>query len=541
MSAASLRRLFPNHFLKSFVKVIVVAMPQYTTRLSIMDEMMPAVHTAMWLTVPCADTETTLSALQAGLSRTIEQLPFLAGMVYEDSKDCDRSSMIWNTDNLSMTWEEVDGRGLPSYQQLAKQNMPLHDLEHDFLPSAIKQSTTQTMKPALIASYTKIEGGLILLLAPHHHVMDGGGRQLLFDLWARYTPVIAPGPTTMPVETPIRADEPFMRSHRLQEALLKATGSPRGDASPTLSSAGVSPAISAFSQSKSQLPPSASVPASVTRRLFRFNITELSALRSSIQSHTASPEFSLNTLLAALIWQTVSEIRFGRFVRTEPALESEITSLTAELVMAVDPRRWFEAQGLLDKEVPWLGNLATAITPKPCLPFSELAIAQGRLLHLDLGQDGSIPINPVLPTVIDTLTRGISEMTPANIAKYLLDTEHRIAGEIAKPDANFSYRSLRDMSHLFNGLTLTVTAWSNFNYYPYFGPNVGRPEFVRIANTYSFDGVVVLLPRKRAADGWTAEEVDVMEVFMCLREDDMKVFEENETILKLLVDDARRD
>ena len=498
-------------------------MPEYTAPLSIMDQMMPAFHTSMWLIVPCADPETTLSALQAGLDRTIEQLPFLSGRLYEDAENHDRTSIVWNNNKPSMVWEEVDGRGLPSYQHLAKQNMPLHDLEHDFLPNSIKQSVTQRTKPALVAGYTKLEGGLIVLLAPHHHVMDGGGTQLLFDLWATNSRTLAQGSTNMAVRSPVGADEPLMRSDRLRKALLTSVGSSSNDASPTMSSAGDRPAISAY-DSHSQPPPSASVPASVTHKLFRFSITKLSALRSSLRSHTANGDFSLDTLLTALIWQTVSDIRLKRFIRTAPALESEIFDLVAELVLAVDPRRRFEAQALLDRDEPWLGNLALPMLPKPYLPFSELA-KQEPSLRLNIGEDRSVHANPVLIRVINTITKGISEMTPDNIAVYVLDKEQRIADETAKADSNFSYRSLRDMRNLFNGLTLTVTAWSNFKYYPDFGPGVGRPEFLRIAKTHSFDGGAIILPRKRAVDGWRAEEVDVKEVILTLREDDMKVHE----------------
>ena len=403
--------------------------------------------------------------------------------------------------------------------------MPLHELGHEVRPTALKEFMQRKRHPALVVSYTKINGGLIVLLAPYHHVMDGRGRELVFDLWARNTRQLANNQAGYGEvnESLIGSDEPLTRNKRLKQAVISTI--PLDRLTSTLNKFMTEhPTITSIYESKSKLPPSSAPGPPAQRKLFRFSATKLSELRTSLRSHTCHPSFTLNTLLIALLWQIVSSIRLARLKRDDPGSETDLENLVSELIMAVDPRSRFYSEGLLEKD-SWLGNLAIPMIPKPALAFSKLGTAQ------DL-EDGSfnISISSILPKVIDDLTDGICNMSPQTVAKYVLETESCIPSNPPSAMASenkFSYRSLRDMRALFNGLSFTVTAWSNFKFYPDFGPDVGRPEFLRVAGQGAFDGVAIFLPRKRESEGWSEVEVDGFEVVLSLREDDMKVFHEN--------------
>ena len=390
--------------------------------------------------------------------------------------------------------------------------------------------------PALIVSYTKIDGGLIVLLAPYHYVMDGGGRELLFDLWARNTRQLSNSKggdeEIVVTEALLGSDEPLTRNKRLKQAVVSAVTSDGLTSAPNKFTIENS-TITSIYDSKSKLPPPSAPPPPAQRKLFRFSVTMLSELRTSLRSHTCQPNFTLNTILTALLWQIISSIRLARLKHNSSGSESELDKLVSELIMAVNPRSGFYSKGLLEKD-SWLGNLAIPMIPKPTLAFSKLGTAQ----ELD---DGSlnIPISSILPKVIDEITDGIRNMSPQTVAKYVLETESGIPLNPASTTvsaSSFSYRSLRDMRALFNGLSFTVTAWSNFKFYPDFGPDVGRPEFLRVAGQGASDGVSIFLPRKRESDGWDVAEVDAFEVVLSLREDDMKVFQENEIVKALLLE-----
>ena len=94
--------------------------------------------------------------------------------------------------------------------------------------------------------------------------------------------------------------------------------------------------------------------------------------------------------------------------------------------------------------------------PKPTLAFSKLRTAQ----ELD-DSSLNIPISSILPKVIDEITNEIHNMSPQTITKYMLETESGIPLNPASTTvsaSSFSYRSLRDIRALFNGLSFTVTA-----------------------------------------------------------------------------------
>ncbi|KAJ9603912.1 hypothetical protein H2200_011434 [Cladophialophora chaetospira] len=509
-------------------------MPHHVAPLSIVDQRMPFFPTPIWLAFPTSSSATTLYTLQQGLKATVHQLPFLSGFVYEDPKNQDLSTLYWDDMSASsgVPWEKLSyDENMPTYKSLASRNMPIEEAAQNLHPKSFQNSDSNNGMPVLVAAFAKIVGGLIVLIAAHHHVMDGGGQEILLRLWAANTRNLldsaSQGLEKMPqVPCAVPQDEPLHRSQKIKQMVQLVD-----EVSSSVSRENL--VLPRWPEGTGKMRPTP--PLNAVTKLLRFSNTKLMALRSVLQQYTQQP-FSINTLVSALIWTFVSQVRYLRLKQTRgDTSDVDPEQLVSELVMLANSRPGLQAQGLLS-EGTWMGNLYVELSPRPFLPFRELYSPERTQLEvaLDLaGQTVDITLPSCIIDTIDIITGMLAGLTPQGLKEWVTQKESLVRVD----DPSFSYRSLRNMrEQACLGLDFVITSWSNFDYYPDFGPDVGRPEFVRQpCGPAMLNGFAIFLPRKRAAHGFSAQDVDAFEMLLSLRRDDLQIVEEGDAFRALLL------
>jgi hypothetical protein len=167
------------------------------------------------------------------------------------------------------------------------------------------------------------------------------------------------------------------------------------------------------------------------------------------------------------------------------------------MVMAVNGRQRISTQFSAEDD-PYFGNTI----------LYSLASASVRDLRDAVGQDAANICN---------IVSGSHSRTRINL--------RHIAEVYSLVERVDDYRQVFVGWDLFNSRDLTVTSWANLDLYGIdFGMGLGTPEFVRVPYSEA-DGVVIILPKRPVVSAQGS--VDVLDVVVMLRKDDMDVLEQD--------------
>lgn len=487
----------------------------FTAKLSIVDQTVPLLWVHDVYCFKCSDADAAIQALQKGLDMTVRQLPFLAGEVCEDPSDRNCAVVTWSEHRPQIILKQVDPGKLPGVKELQVRKMPIHMIECDLRPTNARDHL-RTGEPQVVfaASYAKIDGGLVIGLATQHTFMDGFGIQKIWKKWAYNTSKIGE-------DVVIGPREPLTRFKRLNQAVRLARerilAEQRENAPKEVISTPETPK------------PTSNLPAPVlasTAKIFFLSARKLDRLSESIRGHM-SQFFSRNTLIAAVLWQTISMVRSKRLSKE---VDLSHQNPLSELILAVDSRAILEE--VLPGAKDWISNLALKLVPPVTFPLNAFsdhlidAVQQDSMIW-EGGVDDlkGLRCPQSLPRIIKRLTStysnyGLPEVA-ASLGSRLDDLE----------SSDFDYRSLRTPLMTLNGLQLIVTNVSNFDPFNDFGPLLGRPLFIRHGSK-SIDGMVIVMPLRKGT-GFTEHDKDEVEVMVFLREDDMEELSLDETWTQL--------
>ncbi|KAK6069472.1 trichothecene C-8 acyltransferase [Seiridium cupressi] len=476
-------------------------MPPYECALSVVDQIMPTMNTTMWLVFKAEDPDTALKAIKKGLDRTVVQLPFLSGDVFVDTKDQSKSKIRWADDDPKVLFEEVTTSNGPTYEEFEKQGFDLHKFPANVYSPGLLASMASDVKPVLIMSFIKIRGGLIILFAPHHAIVDGGGRELLIKLWSSNTRGVVD-----PIHK-IDPKEPLDQSERLTQIVRNAT---------------TDCGVSGVTEKPLLSPPGTEAPASTqppetpptTAKLFEFSVRRLEALRRALRRKTKE-DFFLNTMVTSLIWVTWT----SNYILKQRAANSDFkaTQRYSELIMTINARSVLAKGSFLEKD-SWLGNLASAILPPPQLSFDD---ASDDFFELEIGDpEQRLLCRKSIPAVIEMITSGLASTTASIVAGMwanLLESAKNPAFDWTTARANLAVDSGRNLVH---------TNWGSLDLLQDFGPGVGRPKAARVMGVGAPPGICVTLPRHRSKE-CGEELLDRYDVCFCLQADELEVFEQD--------------
>ncbi|KAF3019361.1 hypothetical protein E8E14_011094 [Neopestalotiopsis sp. 37M] len=481
-------------------------MPHYQATLSHMDQLMPIMNTAMWQVFSSRDSEhleKIALTLKEGLDRMVACFPFLSGEIYIDTEDQGKVKIQWEDDDPRIIFEEVVAETSLTVKEFESTGFDLHKFPYDLFPPRYKETLQKNTKPALIASCTKIEGGLLVLLAPHHSLVDGGGRQFLYQTWASCTQDAAFKATGMAPDEPLSRSERFAQMittvRQAQSVPSQDTNTPQKEPEAKIHIA----------------PAQESVP-----KMFQFSVNKLERMRRALRAHTKS-DFTLNTMLTALLWVNWVAANARSRSASDPAFDGQ--DQYSALLLVLNMRALFEKESLLEKNT-WLGNLASHVMPQPRL---TLGAASGGHFELDLGPGAhKVPCRKIIPDVIDTITDGLAN---TSLSGAVADLSQLLQ---ASSSPGFDWAQLRQQGFNTEGeLRFIHSNWGALDLLPDFGPHVGRPVCATMNATGAPAGICVTFPRHR--DKRLNHLFDLYRVLLTLRVDEVAEFEQDE-LLKAL-------
>lgn len=451
--------------------------------LSPLDQLMPRSYILIGLLFQTEDHAKAIEQLTAGLQRLFEDLPYLGGQVYQETR---------NRKQLAIRWKNAITQG-PSIEikptpENYKSYGEIFDRGESFPFTFFSQHsadllTTDEGTAVFAASAVKIEGGLILCVAIHHNVMDGTGAGLVIKRWAELTNAktsVSDATTWHP-----QFSEPLERVDTIYRAISSLEEDGAGiDLSILLRN---HPEFKLGSRSAPTTPGLTKPTAAGCSHIFRFSHSKLAATRESLLGFVDPKALSINNILSAILWSHISHIRSRRADHTG-------TLDNSKLVFATNGR---SRLGLTDTN--YAGNVNIYALAE--LPFYALV---------------NMPSSKseILAPIASEIARAIAQ----------IDTQH-VAELVHMVDGLPHVTDLKPGWDFFNGPDLSITSWANLGFYDAdFGEGIGTPELVRIPYV-PIDGLAVILPRKRRSNQAQGEEV--LEVTVMLREDDMKTLSDS--------------
>ena len=466
---------------------------------------MPPAYTTMHFCFRTANVDQAIRTLRTALDRTVQQLPFLSGQVYQSSEPHHQHTINWSDDDPHLELEEVTPPGLPSYDELAEQNMLLHLLDQDLRPLEVRTFGDRSSHTAVAMSYTRVDGGLIVTISNHHRLMDGAGRQLLYQILARNARGEA-------VSTALDRTEPLTRVSRFANLVGTVEEKPTASIDPMKAFSGTTTSAAAPQPAPAEAPALAS-------KFLCFSTSKLKQLAQELQGDSRI-SYSTNTACSALLWYIVTRERALRMQKMQSNLD--LSKESTVMVLAINVRKHFTTEGVLEKDT-WLGNLLTGTVPPPNL---SLDVFTGQ--HNVASAHSANTIPQCLPRIAEAIASSIGSTSAESFRKAMAPVVAKSAS------VDFDFRSvLREGARAgIGGLTFYVTNWAGFDFYQDFGPGLGKPEFLR-AGVGGINGLCVMLPRKYG-DEWSEAERDTLEAMLFLREDDMKEVEKSELLSRFL-------
>jgi hypothetical protein len=403
-----------------------------------------------------------------------------------------RLAISWSEQGPTPPFQEIGcptDSEIPSYALLKREGLPLHYLQPSLCPVTgwVAASFPDGNAPVLTASYTRLDGGLLLCLCVHHSVMDGTGLGKITSLWGENTK----GVISVPLPD---AEEPRHRLDRLKAAIsldVSTESAPKGDRDHTFES------LRSLHPEYASIPPASGRPLPpCTSKIFTFAVEKLKTV--AIESKT-----SVNNVLCAIIWSCISTVRSIRWRKENSGSNKGLLHTMLKLGMAVNGRtrlgKSLEGAG----GRPYTGNVNL---------YSVTSLGLDQLI--ELGQSPSPNaqwvISDTLASVVQAISASIARIDRQFISEVVTISEQAPNLQALLPGWDF-----------FNGPDLTITSWANLDTYSVnFGPELGLPDFVRVPYA-EVDGLNIVLPRRRTSIP------EIIEVVVMLRKDDMEELERN--------------
>ncbi|KAH8680092.1 transferase family-domain-containing protein [Tricladium varicosporioides] len=456
-------------------------------QLTPLDLIMPRIYTGVLLSFSTAKSNAMiLQRLQQTLDITSKQIPWICGRVFPSSLSSAGQS------SLEIRWGVVEetptirdkGSIEASYKALIAGGLPLTAIPANVWPLSgyIDDALYAAGAPVFGASLFRFgdNQGVGLCVCIHHQVVDAGGLAEVLRLWIR---------NIAGSELPYEIGDRFGRLSKALSSDLAVVSSQSLDslleAHPEYSIA--PPAL------PSEFPPCIS-------KVFAIPMTWIDEIKERLCKHTEIVP-TTNTILCAFLWYIVTRIRTQRDAALSP-------NETSRLAMAVNGRRRISQQ-FSTSQHPYFGNIILYSVGQ--LTIGDLTASERELVH-------------GLARICDAITRSNSPT--------IINSRH-IAQVYSLVERVDDYRSISIGWDAFSGRDLTITSWADLELYDMdFGPELGKPNFVRIPYTEA-DGVCIVLPRKRAGIS-VKPSSDVVEIVVMLRRDDMKALE-GDTVWKEIV------
>jgi hypothetical protein len=461
---------------------------EHSSMLSPLDQLMPRTYTRIFLVFALEYQDAAIEALRMGLQKTYAQLPFLKGYVYSKSNDKTELSIAWSNDNAAPEFSENLAPKDLTFETLAKDEAALPHFPSSLCPIGVapNHSDPESKAPVFAASYSRIDGGLILAFGVHHFVMDGTGVEQLIRVIATATKSGREG-------IGLRLDqlEPLTRVSRLQ--VFEASHRSETEV-PDWETLSQRHAEFSIITSSPEYPPTLPTFPKGISKIFRFSVAKLERAKE-ILNNLASPDtLTTNTILTALIWSVITRIRFSR-------LGLDINS-QPNLGFAINGRKHLGADFFND--YPYFGNVN--LFGRASINFADIHAAS-EILAQSPKQTGNI--SKLLP-VTSAISAAISRVSPSHISEVIRLVQE--CPDTKKISQGWSSR---------NGPDLTLTSWANMELYECdFGEFIGQPQYVRVPYA-EFDGLVIILPRQRkGGEG-------VIEAVVMLGENDMVTIEQD--------------
>jgi hypothetical protein len=446
--------------------------------LSPLDQHAPKVYTRMALIFPVTRYEAAIATLQAALEKTCDQIPYLKStVVEEDLTHRKQSYIIIDTSNPAPQFIERPAPiDLPTYAELKTNRTPFPP---ETFPSPMIPGGLEV--PVLGASYTKIEGGLVVCIATYHKVVDGGGySEILKALAANCR-----GLSAEFVESGAVPDPEEISSRRLRILDGKVDVSDKLKMLDFEAMLARHPEYMLKTKMSTNAPPASAgfaLSSKNTNQVFAFSGGKIEAVRAALSDKLPSADLTVNNILTAIIWASITHIR-----ATRP--EGALSITKSKTDFSVSGRK-LVGDSLL--EPPFTGNV--------------IGYAQAELGVSELSFQPSLDAAEKLVPIMN-LIAGASASLDASYIESLVHLSDQ------NPDL-----SNITMSWLLNGPgDLHFISWAQQVCYELdFGEDLGHPGYMRSA-LIKLDGVVTFLPRRRAEG-----RIEDMDVSVLLREDDME-------------------
>jgi hypothetical protein len=453
--------------------------------LSPLDQHAPKVYTRMALVFPVANYEPAIATLQAALKKTCDQLPYLKGTVVEEGlSDRKQSYIIVDPGNPAPQFIELPApTGIPTYEELRTNRTPFPP--ETFPSPMIPGEPVDAEVPVLGASYTKIEGGLVMCIATYHKVVDGGGYSEILKLLAAHS-----RGNVAELTKPDAGPDPEEISTRRQRIL-----GGKADVSDELKKLDFEAMLVRHPEYMLKTKMSSTAPQTSTgadagfvfsgkntNQVFAFSGRKIEAVKAALSTKLPSSYLTVNNILTAIIWPSITHIR-----ATRP--KGALSVATSKMDFSVSGRR-LVGESLL--EPPFTGNV--------------IGYAQTELGVSDLSFQPSLDTTEKLIPVINLIANASASLDASTIESL-----------VQLSDTNPDLSNIT-MSWLLNGPgDIHFISWAQQACYELdFGETLGHPGFMRSA-FIKLDGVVTFLPRRR-----TEGYVEDMDVSVLLREDDME-------------------
>ncbi|PYH87091.1 hypothetical protein BO82DRAFT_408217 [Aspergillus uvarum CBS 121591] len=451
----------------------------YIEQLTPLDLAMPNTYIRVLLAFPGPEADSTLHTLrtlQNGLEQLSNKIPWLSGRIFPTTDVSGRPSLEMRSHTGDTPTLKDKGTIAAAYATLSAQNMPPEAIPGRVWPvPAMLPESMEQGNPVFAASVFRfVDRGIGLCICLHHHSVDATGFAEVVRLWAQATTTTTrTAGGTLPSEYS-QSSRQSQLSHALTTT-LQALSSPQ---SPNLKA--LLPHHPEFSTTPPSLPPTFKP---CTSRLCTLRLHHLLTLRTLCQKYT-SQEPTINTLVTALLWTTITRVRARRIPhKGKSTLTTAVNGRTR--LPALSPG--------------YTGNLvlyATARYPAPALATADMDPVRG------------------LADICDCITQS---QAPDGIGGRFIAEVYALVKGVD------DYRGLHPGWEIFGGRDVTLTSWAGVEVYGVeFGGGLGGVGFVRMPVVEGADGVVVILPRRRH------RKEEGVEVMVMLRKEDMLALEEDE-------------
>ena len=474
--------------------------------LSPLDQYMPNLYSGLFLVFPAHDPAGAIDDLKAGLQIVNERLPYIKGRVFatEGNNAEGRCGLAveWSAADANIELETACAAGLGaegvvlpgmSYEKLKHQNAPLHYFPACLSPlpawNHLKSDAGyDSDTPVFAANYTLLDGGVVVGLCVHHALMDGTGIAEFIRFWADCTR--CRGVLGMPAPDP---DELLHRDRLLRLATCPARDWKEDETRPRNLSLGKllarHPEFVLLSDLMATAGPPAPPPSPMgSSRVFTFDGSKLDAIKTSLR-----PErITTNTVLCALIWSCITRARTARRA-------GGLGALSSKLCFTINGRTRLHGGALIDP--PFLGNVVL-------YGLAEVAVEElehvGLACHAFAGSGFDIALSADCVSPLVPVAKKIGGVVDLVTPEYVANVVELLDQALAARD------TIVPRCDSFHAADIIMTSWANMDLYQSdFGAVVGKPEFVRVPEMET-DGFVIVLPRKRTAEGHVENGIEVV-------------------------------